>query len=231
MDITTVTYNGVLKIGEEQMFRGALLKKLGGNADILLHNHLGNRLRYSYPLVQYKVIAGKPAVIGVEKGSAILTTLPRRCKLMIGKSLREFVLNSFNTERYEPEISDVPKMYSISRYVPLNSDNMVEYEGLPALTDKICLLESIISANVLAFFKGIEYHCSAQIQTAISSMDKTYKLYYKGVGFQAFDVKFITNVLLPDGIGLGKSSSLGLGTIKRLPIPERFKKRLCSPIE
>lgn len=226
MDITTVTYNGVLKIGEEQMFRGALLKELGSNADILLHNHLGNGLRYSYPLVQYKVISGKPAVIGVGKGSAVLATLPRKCNLMIGNALREFSLKSFYIERYDPEISDAPKMYSMSRYVPLNSANMAEYEGLPALTDKICLLESIINANVLAFFKGIEYHCLDQIQTAISSIDKVYKLYYKGVGFQAFDVKFITNVLLPNSIGLGKSSSLGLGTIKRLSIPERFRKSL-----
>lgn len=226
MDITSVTYNGVLKIGEEQMFRGALLKELGNNADILLHNHLGNGLRYSYPLIQYKIISGKPAIIGVGKGSAVLATLPRKCKLMIGNSPREFTLNGFNIERYEPEISDAPKMYSILRYVPLNSVNMMEYESLPALTDKICLLERIINANVLAFFKGIEYHCSDQIQTAISSIDKTYKLYYKGVGFQAFDVKFITNVLLPNGIGLGKSSSLGLGTIKRLSIPERFMNKL-----
>lgn len=226
MDITIVSYNGKLKYGEEQMFRGAFLKELGDKASILFHNHTENGLRYSYPLVQYKIADGKPTVVGIGSGGSALMNLPRECELMIGKQTRNFKIDNINIEPYKPEIADAPKMYGIKRYIPLNTANMEEFDSLPALSDRICFLENIINANILAFFKGIDYHCDAEIQTAISSIDRQYDLYYKGVKFYGFDMKFITNVLLPDDIGLGKSSSVGFGTLKRLPIPNRFKAKL-----
>ncbi len=69
MDITIVSYNGKLKYGEEQMFRGAFLKELGDKASLHFHNHTENGLRYSYPLVQYKIADGKPTVVGIGNGT------------------------------------------------------------------------------------------------------------------------------------------------------------------
>lgn len=223
MDITSVTYNGKLRTGEEQMFRGALLKVVGAEAASVLHNHVGEGLRYAYPLVQYKVIDGKATVLGIGTGGTAVRDLPRNCELMIGKQPREFHLDNIIIEPYEPSIADEPKMYHITRYLPLNTENIKEYDSLPALTDRICFLENIINANILAFFKGIDYHCNVQIQTAISSIDRLYDLYYKGVRFKSYDMTFITNVMLPNGIGLGKSSSVGFGVIKRCTIPSRYK--------
>lgn len=221
MDITTVTYNGKIKTGEEQMFRGALLKVIGDEANPLLHNHVGKGLRYSYPLVQYKVIDGLATIIGIGEGGTAIMNLPRECKLMIGKQSRTFKLGNINIEPYSPSISDDPKIYSLTRYIPLNTDNIKEYFSLPALTDRICFLENIINANILAFFKGIGFHCDTQIQTAIARINKVYDIYYKGVKFMGFDLEFISNVLLPNGIGLGKSSSVGFGLLRRATIPNR----------
>lgn len=226
MDIAIVSYNGKLKYGEEQMFRGAFLKKLGDHASLLFHNHTENGLRYSYPLIQYKIVDEKPTIVGIGSGGEALLDIPREFELMIGKQQRKFTLNNINIEPYVPEIADEPKMYIIKRYIPLNSANMEEFDSFPALSDRICFLENIINANYLAFFKGINYHCDVEIQTVISSIERQYDLYYKGVKFYGFDMKFITNVLLPDGIGLGKSSSVGFGTLRRLPIPSRFIAKL-----
>lgn len=226
MDITTVTYRGKLKIGEEQMFRGAILKELGEQASLLLHNHVGEGLRYAYPLVQYKVIGGKPSIVGIGSGGSALANLPKECELMIGKQPRLFQVENINIQPYEPEIADAPKMYSITRYIPLNAKNMEQFDSLPALTDRVCLVENIINANILAFFKGIDYHCDDEIQTAISSVHRIYPLYYKGVRFHGFDMTFITNVLLPDGIGLGKSPSIGFGSLRRIPIPSQYRSKL-----
>jgi hypothetical protein len=39
----------------------------------LIHNHLqDNRFRYSYPSIQFKIIGSNPAIIGIEKGIAVL---------------------------------------------------------------------------------------------------------------------------------------------------------------
>lgn len=90
------------------------------------------------------------------------------------------------------------------------------------------MIENIITANILAFFKGIGYHCSDEIHTAISSVDKEESLYYKGVRFRGFDLKFITNAVLPNNIGIGKSPSVGFGTLQRIVFPERYAKRLMN---
>lgn len=226
MDIKTITYQGRLKPGEEQMFRGAFIKKMGGGADPLLHNHVGDGLRYSYPLIQYKIWEGRPAVVGIGGGSDVLAHLPPTCRLMIGRQEREFKLEHIKVEPYEPEISEIAKMYEITKFIPLNRDNMAEFESLPALTDRIGFLENIINANILAFFKGIGFHCHDEIYSAISSISKSYPLYYKNIKFIGFDLCFITNVLLPEGIGLGKSVSVGFGTLRRTPVPHRYQKKL-----
>lgn len=227
MDIKTITYQGKLKSGEEQMFRGAFIKKMGEGVNPLLHNHVGDGLRYSYPLIQYKIWEDRPTIIGIGEGSDLLTDLlPTTCKLMIGKQEREFKLEHIKVESYEPEISEIAKMYEITKFMPLNKNNKEEFESLPALTDRISFLENIINANILAFFKGIGFHCHDEIYSAISSIDKSYHLYYKNVKFLGLNLCIITNVLLPDGIGLGKSTSVGFGTLRRIPIPRHYQKKL-----
>lgn len=228
MDITTMTYDGSLKAEEEQMFRGAFLKEMGNTASALLHNHVDGGLRYGYPLVQYKVIGGRPVIVGIGEGCSALNDVPRVCTLMIGRQPRAFRLKDIHIEPYEPAVDDAPKMYALTRYIPLNTDNMERFERMAALTDRVCFLESLINANILAFFKGVGYHCEEDIQTAITNVDKKYFVYYKGIKFLAFDLHLITNALLPDHIGLGKSSSVGFGTIARKPIPEKWLEGLAS---
>lgn len=226
MNIATIKYHGKLRHGEEQLFRGAFLKAMGNSASVLFHNHAGDGLRYSYPLVQYKVIDDNPTIVAIGEVWNSVVNLPRRYDLAIGKQLRGYQLDNISIEPYEPGVSCEPKMYAITRYIPLNADNVLEFEGLPALTDRVCFLENIVNANILAFFKGINYHCSDEIHSAISSIEQRCDLYYKGVRFLGFDLKFITNADLPSNIGLGKSSSVGFGIIRRISIPNAYKDRL-----
>ncbi len=208
------------------MFRGAFIKAMGNSASVLFHNHLGDGLRYAYPLVQYKVIGDNPTIVAIGEVGESLINLPRQCELAIGKQLRDYQLDNIGIEPYEPGVSCEPKMYAITRYIPLNTGNISEFDSLPALIDRICFLENIVNANILAFFKGIKYHCDIEIHSAISSIDRRYDLYYKGVRFYGFDLKLITNVDLPSNIGLGKSSSVGFGVVRRISIPDAYRGRL-----
>lgn len=92
-----------------------------------------------------------------------------------------------------------------------------------ALTDKITFLEQIITGNILSFFKGIGYHVEERIECAITEMKELSEQSYKHVKFDSFEIKFVCNMELPDGIALGKSGSVGFGTLTRCELPERFK--------
>lgn len=215
-NIATVTFKGQLRYGEEQLFRGAFIKALGEHATILFHNHTEEGLRFSYPLVQYKIINGKPTILGFGDAIPVLTSINGERELAIGHQKRVFKVEEASIRPYTPQFDDTPKHYTLTRYIPLNKENLEEFDGLLALTDRICFVENIIVANILAFFKGIGYHCSDELHVAITSIDRKEKLIYKGVAFQGFDLSFVANAVLPDNIGLGKSSSVGYGVLHRI---------------
>lgn len=217
MEVLTVKFNGKLRHGEEQMFRGAFVREMGERATPLFHNHVCDGLRYSYPFVQYKVLGGLPAIVAIGAGAMALRELPlgeERLLLSIGNHKRLMDIAGMESVQYIPEVGMEPRTYAIDRYIPLNAANTKTYDSLMSLTDRVCLLENIINSNILSFFKGIGFHCDSDIQTAILSIDKKENLYYKGVCFHGFGLRFMTNAVLPENIGLGKSPSVGFGVLR-----------------
>ncbi len=224
-NITIVNFDLPLKQTEVQKFRGGLLALFGASADPLMHNHTIDGLRFSYPLIQYKSIDGHAAIIGIGEGSSVLRNLFKLdipFEIKLGKKTCKAHLTSMKTIEYEPIIEDEPKIYHITDYLPLTDENVKEYDSYLALTDKICLLEKILVANILSFFKGISYHSEEKIECVVSSIDHLGFFKYKGVNFRAFDMHFVSNVVLPNYIGLGKSTSIGMGTIIKEQLPEKF---------
>ena len=58
---------------EVTLFRGAVIKSLGEHPNLYFHNHLeGDKFRYAYPLIQYKRLGGKAAIVCVEDGVDII---------------------------------------------------------------------------------------------------------------------------------------------------------------
>ena len=201
---------------EITLFRGAINKLIstqGGNE--LFHNHHADGLRYAYPLVQYKSIDNHATIIAIGNAIEDLATLADRqtIQLQIGRRKKDFDILRFSVESYSPEIDDTPKFYTIKRYIPFTDDNYTEYNNLLALTDKIILTEKVLVGNILSFLKGIGFHIDEIISVAITKIESSYMVNYKGIKFLAFDLSFVTNIILPQRIGLGKSTSVGFGHI------------------
>lgn len=114
--------------------------------------------------------------------------------------------------------------YKIYNWFALNSENYEKYNSIISLSEKVQLLENILKANILSFAKGIDWTIEKHIQLCIHSIDKVYFNKFKGIDVINFDAIFYTNVILPDLIGLGKSSSKGFGIIKKIPHHQMSKK-------
>lgn len=63
-----ILFNASMRHSELPLFCGAVIKALPHDS-VLFHNHLGIGLRYGYPLIQYKTIKGKAAIVCVGKGT------------------------------------------------------------------------------------------------------------------------------------------------------------------
>ena len=205
-------------------FRGAFVKAMGDRASLLMHNHSSEGLRYAYPLVQYKYVDGSPTIVAFDKmGDEIADFLKDGgTKLRLARKTVGLDLRSHEQTEYEPVTEDAPKYYSLTSWLPLTDKKDKRYASLMALTDRVCLLESVLVGNVLSFLKGLDYHAEEQLFCVVSDILKEYRVDYKDATFKAFDIHFVSNILLPDLIGLGKSASVGMGLLRREDLPQTF---------
>ena len=220
-----------LKRNQIPSFRGSLIKAMGITAHPLMHNHTDEGFRFGYPLVQYKVSEGKAFVVAFDEvgefiaqffkdhGSLPLTLHRKKCMCR---------LERVQSVSYSPKTSDLPCYYSISNFLPLTGDNVNEFEGLMALTDKVCFLENILTGNILSFLKGIGHFTDEHIVSVITEINDQSFVKYKGVHFRSFDLHFVSNIMLPSFIGLGKSTSVGMGIIQKIDLPEKFIKFISN---
>lgn len=217
-EISTYFFDGHLSKQMLPVFRGAVIKGLGEDVPVAFHNHLQEGLAYSYPKVQYKIIDNHPAIVLIDISDKSLKDLhvEGSMNLSLNGRKQRFKLVDVVRQSYSPDISDTPKYYELNSYLPFNETNREVYNSLVALTDRICKLEDIITANILSMFKGLGTQIEQQIEVAITDMRYPFTAKYKDVAFDAFNLRFVSNILLPDYIGLGKSPSVGFGTLKRV---------------
>lgn len=186
----------------------------------LLHNHFVNehgeeRLRYSYPLVQYKILQGTPMLLGLGEGSGVLSDLFLEVReLNIGGTIYE--INHKNIERINVEcgLTETLNEYAFqSPWFALNQANFDHYNTL-GVKERSEMLHAILRGNILSFFKGVGIWLDGQVMASIR-VESTIPLHFKDRMMIGFQANFTTNVLLPHHIGLGKSVGRGFGTIKQ----------------
>ena len=218
-----------------QCLRGAVNKMLcdscgGYERNVLFHNHEAAGLRYGYPLVQFRRTGSGAVIVGIGDAADAVSSLAGKHELNLAIGNRGTVLTVERCEQtfYEPIVADEPKLYSLTDYIALTDQNLKDYNGLLALSDKIILLEKILVGNILSFFKGIGHHTDERLVAVLTAIDNEGETFYKRVKWKTFRLHFVSNVVLPDGIGLGKSVAVGYGTLMREKLDDKFIKRFTN---
>lgn len=211
-----VSFSNELEYKEIELFRGAILNALQ-NANVLFHNHVGDNFRYSYPLIQYKRIHKKAAIVCINEGTEAIGEFfsSQSFDLLLGERKEHMDVETIRANETVVQIWDSMFQYHLRRWLALNEENYQRYCQLESITDKMFFLERLLTGNILSFAKGIHLYFDKQVICKIVSSEDPYQLYYKNVKMMAFDLEFKTNVSLPDYIGLGKGVSLGHGVICR----------------
>lgn len=221
INVLTIQFANEISSKDLTSFRGAVINSMA-EAPLLLHNHLGDTFRYSYPLVQYKRINNKAAIVCVGKGTDSIRELldVNNLNFHIRHKDMEMRIESFHLDLSNIEISDEIHYYRIHKWLPLNSNNYEVFQNTENLVDKIVLLEKILVGNILSFLKGIEIRLENQINLHISNISNRQLTSYKNIKLMAFDVEFNANITLPQFIGIGKNASVGYGVLKKNDSPK-----------
>lgn len=215
--VLIVRFSNEIMREEVPLFRGAIVNATE-NADLLFHNHEeGGLLRYSYPLIQYKRINQKAAIVCLGEGTDVVGQFFSSCNfdVLLGERPVKLEVESVNAHQYLIQLWDGEFTYRIRRWLPLNGENYAAYCKDESLAGRCAMLERLLAANILSFAKGVGVHFDGQVVARITQMDEPRLQYYKGVKLMSFDAEFKTNVSLPDYVGLGKGVSLGMGTVVR----------------
>ena len=187
---------------EVPLFRGAVLKSIGEKASMLFHNHTGdNTFRYSYPLIQYKRLNGRAAIVCVEEAVDLIGQFLTETneKLIIGAREVEW-----HTSKILP-----------ARLLVQTWDYQL-YQNTEGVIEKTTILENILKGNLLSMLKGLDIHIEKEILVKITQISDYYLIYNKGVGMMAFNADFISNLSIPNFLGIGKNASIGCGVVHQV---------------
>lgn len=212
-----VSFGNEISLWEIPLFRGAVIHAME-NANVLFHNHLDdNSFRYRYPLIQYKRIQKKAALVCVGEGTEVIGEFYNNANfdLALGGRTSTMEVERIDAHRTLVQTWDTEFRYTLRKWLPLSSDNYKTYQSLEGIMEQCTFLQNILIGNILSFCKGVDITIEHEISCVITKLMDCHTYTYKGVKMKGFDVEFKTNVSLPDFIGLGKGVSLGFGMVVR----------------
>jgi len=214
--------SGVIRFPEIRIKPSYLHKVRGYFADQynqydLIHNHdkKTGKFHYRYPAIQFK-ITDYLSIFGYkQEGIDILKEvfLTSEDIIIEGKIIRIFGRELEITEEVYGEDGQFYLYEFFTPWIALNQDNYKEYKSLNDETQKIRQINSILVNNIISFCKFTGYTIKDSLK--VKSKFRETKANLKGKTHTAIKGEFMINFLLPDFLGLGKSSSRGYGNIKR----------------
>ena len=212
----TVFYDTEISYKEIPLFRGAVLNSLGDKANVLYHNHTGKKsFRYSYPLIQYKRLNGKAAITCVEEGADIIGQFLSEGmnSLILGDRIVESRILRVVPSRMAVQLWKTSFTYDLKRWLPLNGRNYNLYQLAENEQEKKEILEKVLRGNLLSMLKGLNIFVEEELTVRIVFLDKSHIIYNKGIALMSFNIKFESNLSIPNNIGIGKNASIGYGII------------------
>ena len=183
----------------------------------LLHHHIEvDKLLYTYPRIQYKIVDGTALVLGIDDGAEVLKEIyDKYDELRLGDRTYTIVERGITIK--EENFGIVPELVSyefVKPWIALSQQNYQRYVDSQR-QERRELLQRTLIGNILSASKGLEYVVLEAIKLELGRL-RQLKCEVKGTPFIGFLGEFMVNFAIPDYFGLGKSVSRGFGTVRRL---------------
>lgn len=182
----------------------------------LLHNHFEDgSLRYKYPLVQYKVVNEVPILVGLNDGAALLTELFLKIsEIRINGNVYPLMQKNLDHCQATAGLDTGLHTYRFANlWMALNQENHSLYRKMEKQEEKQGFLNTILRNNMLSFFKGVNIWLDSPVM--VKGTFTEHETQFKGNVMSAFSGEFVSNAVLPELVGIGKSVSRGFGTIMK----------------
>lgn len=219
-----IKFKNGLQPYETPLWRGAVIAAVGAEGHELFHNHEGDSFRYRYPLIQYKRINRQAAIVCVGEGVDEIGSFFSQSNfdIRIGDRQEHLEIDSVTPHRTVVQLWHDEFEYYLRGWLPFNQENYRKYTVADDMRQRLTLIESILTGNMLSFCKSMDCFLPEQLECRLTQTGAERIVRFKNIKTTAMDVVFKTNLSLPDYIGLGKGVSLGHGTVVRKYNDKRY---------
>lgn len=198
----------------------AWLKLKGFPQHAYLHNHEHEGdpdfTKQTYPLLQLRCVNNTLQLWGMQDGAQILQ------QLMMTEMLRgfqykgaQFRINANETKVQQNSVglaSDTLYEYELNYFIAFTPGNFKSWQQLPTAAQRMQRLEELLVNNITMFCKAAGYSVDkSRVRVQIYWVWHTRWALIKGHKVLAFTLSYSSNVLMPDGIALGRQTRLGYG--------------------
>jgi len=176
------------------------------------HHHSDNS--YHYPLIQYKQIEKKLAVIGVGNFAGIVF----QSISGLDHITTETQKISLNNIEIKSNVYTVEQTYGkykfVTPWLALNEKNYEKFKELKNI-EKKQFLEKILIGNILSLLKGLKFFVDHKIIVSITKFNSVQVTAHQNK-FAGIYAEFECNTVLPEYLGLGKSVTKGFGVVQKI---------------
>lgn len=214
---TTLSFPDLrLSAREAPKLRGYFGARFGEQSS-LFHNHTEDGYEYRYSAIQYKIIEGIPTVVGVGPGAREVFTafMDIEC-LVVGQ--QEYAVNQKELDHDELKFGIGNQLLDYEFITPwygLNQKNYPRYRATSA-DQKPALLDDLLRVYLVTTVAGLGLVNHRAVPIMARGDLRPVKVNVDNQVRQMFYGRFTTNAVLPDLIGIGKQTSHGFGTVRRL---------------
>lgn len=182
------------------------------------HGHRGDDLIYKHPLIQYKIFGGSALVAGLKEGAYLLKAIPMLDHVEIHHVKHPILKQNMNDDAVPFGLADETIHYFfITPWVALNEENYNAFRRLPKNQEaRGSFLDRILVGNLLSMSKALGYTVDGKILVKSNVDEDAPITVKKDIMLTTFKGTFETNFLIPDFWGIGKFSSRGYGTVRRV---------------
>ncbi len=181
----------------------------------LLHNNQpeSDTYFYRYPAIQFKLTDLFSVYAYTDDAIAILKEVFLKSE-HVNIAGKKMDLREMQMEIKEASFGEDGQFYRyvfMSPWLALNQKNYKKFRTFATETQKADMLRTILVSNIIAFCKFADYTVEQRLVVTPELEQVAANL--KGDSHIGFKGEFKVNFLLPDYLGLGKSSSHGYGAI------------------
>ena len=209
---TTVSF----RAGDLPKLRGFFATHFPDNSEF--HNHLPDgSCYYRFPVIQYRLIDSRPALIGVKEGIELIKGLFFKLDELIINE-RKYQLPEKEIVLKEQELGECKEYLNYrfaSPWMALNQENYILYRKKNKIEQQQ-FLKFLLRENLKTLCKGFGYWIEDIDKVKVEGYFKEKLVNFKNRKMVCFAGEFTTNFMLPQYLGIGKQSARGFGVVEKV---------------